>query len=177
MLPRLDMCPGCGYPHGRQACQDLFNDVALRVRALAWTDSMKTWRLMHDVYDIQHEEDFCGRYRGLAAHLGGVCWAIEFGGAETGYRALQQLIERNPWRDRPYPPAPGIPKARGSITVATLRDLDEPQLLISGVDRWARSAWVAYADLHVIAREWIQQALALPPGRHMHGRGDERRSS
>jgi hypothetical protein len=138
---------------------------------------MKTWRLMHDVYDIQHEEDFCGRYRGLAAHLGGVCWAIEFGGAETGYRALQQLIERNPWRDRPYPPAPGIPKARGSITVATLRDLDEPQLLISGVDRWARSAWVAYADLHVIAREWIQQALALPPGRHMHGRGDERRSS
>src|SRR5262249_16782598 len=119
----------------------------------------------------------CGRYRGLAAHLGGVCWAIEFGGAETGYRALQQLIERNPWGDRPYPPAPGIPKERGTITVATLRDLDEPQLLISGVDRWARSVWVAYAGLHDLARGWIHQALALPPGKYSPGARQGRGSS
>jgi hypothetical protein len=163
------VCPGCGFPSGRQACQDLFNDVALRVRALAWTDSMNTWRLMHDVYDIQHEEDFCARYRGLAMHLGGVCWAIEYGGAESGYRALQQLVERNPWQDLPYPPAAGIPRARGTVTVASLRDLGEPQLLIAGVDRWARSAWLAYASLQPLAREWVQQALALPPGGHAGG--------
>ncbi len=161
----LDPCPGCGFAGGRQACQELFDDVALRVRALAWTDSMKTWRLMHDTYDIQHEADFCGRYKGLMMHLGGVCWAIEFGGDESGYRALQQLVELNPWQDRPYPPPPGIPKARGTITVASLRDLGEPGLLIAGVDRWARSVWMAYADLHVVARGWVQQALALPPHR------------
>src|SRR5690606_33595967 len=52
-------CPGCGLAAGRAACQDTFNDVALRVRALAWTDSLKTWRLMHDVYNIQHPDEHC----------------------------------------------------------------------------------------------------------------------
>ena len=156
-----DSCPGCGFAQGRQACQDLFHDVALRVRALAWTDSLKTWRLMHDVYDIQHEEEFCGRYKGLAMHLGGVCWAIEHGGSESGYRALQKLVEQNPWKDAPYPPAPGIPQSRGAITIGSLASLAEPSLLIAGVDRWARATWVAYASLQPLAREWVQQALAL----------------
>src|ERR1043165_4177393 len=107
-----DTCPGCGYPGGRKACQEMFDEVALRVRALAWTGSLTTWRLMHDVYSIQHEEEFCGRWRGLIAHLGGVCWAIEHNGSEKGYRAIQKLIERDHLKDQPYPP-PGIPKDRG----------------------------------------------------------------
>jgi hypothetical protein len=122
---------------------------------------MKTWRLMHDVYDIQHEEEFCGRYKGLAMHLGGVCWAIEHSGSERGYRALQRLVEMDPWKHDAYPPSPGIPKARGTITVATLRDLDQPELLMSGVDRWARAAWLAYAGLQPFARDCVQRALAL----------------
>ena len=158
-------CPGCGLPDGRTACQDLFNDIALRVRALAWTDSMKTWRLMHDVYDIQHEEDFCGRYKGLVMHLGGVCWALEHDGSERGYRALQKLVERNPWAELAYPPAPGIPAARGTLTVALLRDANDPLSLINGVDRWARSVWMAYADLQPLAREWVHQALTQGGGR------------
>jgi hypothetical protein len=149
----------CGFPGGRQACQELFNDVSLRVRALAWTGSLQTWRLMHDVYSIQHEEEFCGRYRGLAAHLGGVCWALEHNASERGYRALQKLIERDPWKDDPYPPSPGIPASRGQFTVAVLKDLDSAPLLISGVDKWARSVWLAYRDLQPIAREWVVQAL------------------
>jgi hypothetical protein len=156
-----DPCPGCGFAGGRQACQDLFNDVALRVRALAWTDSLKTWRLMHDVYDIQHEEEYCGRYKGLVMHLGGVCWAIEHGGAERGYRALQRLVEQDPWKDLPYPPPPGIPKARGAITIGSLTSHAEPSVLVAGVDRWARATWVAFQPLQPLAREWVQQALAL----------------
>ena len=152
-------CYGCGHPAGRQACQDLFTDVALRVRALAWTGSMSTWRLMHDVYSIQHEEDFCGRWRGLIAHLGGVCWALEHNGSERGYRALQKLLERDHLKGEPYPPWPGIPKNRGDITAASLKDLDQPVLLTNGVDRWARSVWLAYAPLQPIAREWIKLAL------------------
>lgn len=149
----------CGYPGERQECQDLFNDVTLRVRALAWTGSLQTWRLMHDVYSIQHEEEFCGRYRGLVMHLGGVCWALEHDGSERGYRALQKLIERDLWKNDPYPPPPGIPKARGQFTVAVLKDLDQPALLINGVDKWARSAWVAYEPLHSLARGWVKRAL------------------
>jgi hypothetical protein len=160
-----DRCPGCGLAAGRNACQELFDDVSLRVRALAWTDSLKTWRLMHDVYAIQHEADFCGRYKGLVMHLGGVCWAIEHGGHERGYRALQQLVERREWTE-PYPPPPGIPAARGVVTIASLAEFTEPALLVAGVDRWARAAWVAYAPLQPLARDWVQQALALSPQRH-----------
>ena len=60
---------------------------------------------------------------------------------------LQRLVERNPWRDRPYPPPPGIPAERGSITIASLRDIDEPVRLMEAVDRWARSTWLAFAPL------------------------------
>lgn len=157
----VDPCAMCGFPAGRDACKAMFDDVALRVRALAWTGSLSTWRLMHDVYFIQHEEEYCGRFRGLVMHLGGVCWALEHGGNENGYRALQQLVERDPWKGLTYPPEPGIPKDRGKITVASLKDANEPERLVAGVDRWARAAWLAYAGLQPLARDWVKQALML----------------
>jgi hypothetical protein len=155
-------CPACGFADGAAECKDLFTEVTLRVRALAWTGSLRTWRLMHDVYSVQHEEDYCGRYRGLIMHLGGLCWALEHSGQEGGYRALQQYVELDLFASEPYPPPPGIPApaARGSITVAVLRELNEPERLAAGVDRWARAAWLAYAPLQPIAREWIRDALA-----------------
>ena len=153
-------CDLCGFPGGdRQACQDAFTDVSLRVRALAWTGSLTTWRLMHDVYSIQHEEDFCGRWRGLIAHLGGVCVALEFGGTERIYKALAKFIERDHLDGQPYPPPPGIPADRGAITVAILKDLHEPVLLGNGVDRWARSVWLAYEPLQPLARDWVRAAI------------------
>lgn len=159
--PPTNPCPGCGFKAGRSACQDLFNDVALRIRALAWTGSMQTWRLLHDTYDIQHEADFCGRYRGLIMHLGGVCLALEHGGEERDYRKLQKFVELDLWKDKPYPPEPGIPATRGVITVANLEEAESPERLIAGVDRWARSAWEAYKPLQPVAREWVRDALKI----------------
>ena len=157
----VEPCPACGFDLGHDACRDLFNDVTLRVRELAWTGSLPTWRLMHDVYFVQHEEEHCARYKGLVMHLGGLCWALEHDGSEPGYRALQQLVERNPWEGQPYPPAPGIPKDRGTVTIASLKDAASPDRLVAGVDRWARATWLAYADLQGVAREWVDQALKL----------------
>jgi hypothetical protein len=97
-------------------------------------------------------------------HLGGVCLALEYGGAESGYRQLQRLVDRDPWKELTYPPAPGIPKSRGAITIANLKDAQEAERLSAGVDRWARSAWQAYLPLQPIAREWVQQALSLKQG-------------
>lgn len=151
----------CGFPAGRDACKALFDDVSLRVRALAWTGSMSTWRLMHDVYFVQHEEEYCGRFTGLVMHLGGLCWGLEHGGNESGYRALQKLVERDPWKGLSYPPAPGIPQARGTVTVASLKDANEPERLVAGVDRWARAVWLSYAGLQPLARDWVKQAQML----------------
>jgi hypothetical protein len=114
---------------------------------------------MHDVYAIQHEEEYCGRWRGLIAHLGGVCLGLEHGGTERGYRALQKFIERDHLHGQPYPPPPGIPADRGAITVASLETFDQPVLLMNGVDRWARSVWLAYEPLQPLAREWVTRAL------------------
>ncbi len=152
-------CAGCGLAAGRQVCQDTFNDVSLRVRALAWTDSLKTWRLMHDVYALQHPDDQCTTYKDLIVHLCGVAWAIEHGGNERGHRQILQFASRPEWEHEPFPPAPGIPEARGSILVTSLARLAEPQLLVSGIDRWARATWMAYAALQLPAREWVQQAV------------------
>ena len=58
-------------------------------------------------------------------------------------RALQKLVERDPWPGLAYPPAPGIPKDRGTVTIASLKDATEPERLVAGVDRWARAAWLA----------------------------------
>ena len=161
MVDVPEICVQCGCPGGIDRCRELFHEITLRVRELAWTGSMKTWRLMHDVYFVQHEEQYCGRYKGLVMHLGGICWALEHGGQEKGYRALQRLVERDPWKELSYPPAPGIPQARGTITIASLRDAVEPEILMNGVDRWARATWLAFAPLQAMAREWVQQALAV----------------
>lgn len=131
------------------------------MRALAWTDSLKTWRLMHDVYSLQHPDELCPAFRELIIHLGGVGWALEHDGDERGYRALQQVAERSGWAHQPFPPPPGFPATRGTILVSSLERLSEPSLLVSGIDRWARSTWLAYAPLQPVAREWIQQAVQL----------------
>jgi len=160
-----DTCPGCGLPGDRKACQDLFNDVSLRVRALAWTDSLKTWRVMHDVYALQHPDDLCTSFKDLITHLGGVAWAIEHDGSERGHRALQQLASRSGWQHQSYPPEPGLPGRRGTILVSSLESLTEPPLLVAGIDRWARATWLAYSQLQAVARDWVQQAIPLMPDR------------
>jgi hypothetical protein len=47
------------------------------------------------------------------------------------------------------------------VTVASLKDANEPERLVAGVDRWARAAWLAYAGLQPLARDWVKQALML----------------
>lgn len=120
---------------------------------------------MHDVYALQHPAEHCQTHKDLILHLGGVAWALEHGGAEPGYRALQQVAGRPSWQDEPFPPAPGFPEQRGSILVTSLARLTEPALLVSGIDRWARATWVAYATLQPAAREWVHQAQQLVPDR------------
>jgi hypothetical protein len=159
-----DTCSGCGLAGGRAYCQDLFNDASLRVRALAWTDSLKTWRLMHDVYALQHPEDLCTTWKDLVVHLGGVAWALEHDGSERGHRALLQLAGRKADTE-PFPPPPGWPASRGTVLVNSLEKLGEPMLLVAGIDRWARATWLAYTALQPQAREWLQQASLLTPDR------------
>ena len=162
----------CGFPDGAEACRHLLYELQARFRALGTGGDLATWRTLHDVYAVQHEEEFCGRAKGLVAHLGGLCVAIEHHGHEQVYRKLAKLVERVPSHRRPagvaspglgdayaYPPAAEIPAARGTLTIARLRSVDDVPGLSRAIDEWARSTWAAFATLQPVARAWVKDAL------------------
>jgi hypothetical protein len=130
-------------------CQALFDEF--RVREIAeLAPSYAPTRLTIDVYCLQHPERYCVSAKSLAAHLTGVCWALEHGISEGGLRELQRRLESR--RDLVKPP---IPVDHGKLTVADIATVAGADEYTKALDRWARSTWAAYADLHEIAREWI----------------------
>lgn len=110
-------------------------------------------RLTIDVYCLQHPERYCASAKSLAAHLTGLCWALEHGISEGGLRQLQRRLEAR--RDLVKPP---IPSARGKLTVADIAEVAGADEYMAALDRWARSTWEAYADLQESARAWIGPA-------------------
>jgi hypothetical protein len=103
-----DACPRCDAP----GC------AAIRAEMLALG---ALTRAAHDAYSVQHEEKYCGRAKGLAAHLGGLCVAVEHRAHPNVYRQLHRWLDRTDWRRVPYPPPAGIPAARGAVTIADAR--------------------------------------------------------
>ena len=146
-----EACAGCGLhiAGGTAGCQALFDEFRVReVAELAL--SYAPTRLTIDVYCLQHPERYCVSAKSLAAHLTGLCWALEHGISEGGLRLLQRRLDTR--RDLVKPP---IPAARGKLTVADVAAVAGPDEYMRALDRWARSTWEAYADLHETARAWI----------------------
>jgi len=109
------------------------------------------------VYCLQHPESYCVSAKSLAAHLIGLCWALEHGGGEGGLHELQRRFNR-----RIEFVKPAIPASRGEITIADIASVDGPDEYLQALDGWARSTWAAYAGLHETARAWIH--LPTPGG-------------
>jgi len=122
--------------------------------------SYASTRLTIDIYCLQHPDDYCVSAKSLAAHLTGLCWALEHGGDEWGLRALQR------WLNTARLDKPPIPEHRGELTIA---DVSSASDYLGAQNRWARSTWAAYADLHDLARGWILTATRI-----VGGRGDDR---
>jgi Family of unknown function (DUF5946) len=131
------------------SCQALFDEF--RVREVAeLARSYTSTRLTIDVYCLQHPERYCVSAKSLAAHLTGLCWALEFGGSESGLRKLQRKLN-----GRVELVKPAIPASHGDLTVADIVAVSGPEDYLLALDRWAHSTWMAYADLHATARAWI----------------------
>ena len=99
--------------------------------------------------------------KSFAAHLCGLCIAIETGNDEEAMRALQQWLSTNPDLDKP-----ALPKARGHLTIKHLDGLVDPTEYGAAVQEWARSAWDAYCDLHLTAREWLSRSRSTARRRY-----------
>ena len=155
MSPDQEACPSCGAPEigGVAGCQAAFDRLSARL-STGLGPPYVVRRLAVDSYCLQHPDRYCVSAKSLAAHLTGLGWALEFGGGESGLKSLQA------WLNGPVKLSkPSLPSSFGPLTVL---DVESGDLLAASIDRWARSIWDAYAEIHAMAREWIRQVT----GRH-----------
>lgn len=129
-------CPDCGAPLGGQdGCRARFE--TLSVRAASDLAYARLHRLAVDASALQHPDEYCRSAKSLAAHLTGVCAAVEQG-AETDRinNDVQRWLSRNPPLERPTPPA-----SHGTFTIGDLgTDL-------AAVRTWAACVWEAWIGL------------------------------
>jgi hypothetical protein len=149
-------CPECGAPgeDGARSCKARFDE--LLARDFSDVRYGRVHRLMVDAYALQHPDAYCRSARSLAAHLGGLCVAFEYDGQRVVHEALRRWIESAALVK------PGLPAARGVVTIAEAFRAGDPLVYQEAVHRWAKSVWDAHAGVHEIARGWLRQALAMP---------------
>ena len=144
-------CPQCGAAGAAtsEACELRFQSLSLE----RFDDSelASDWRLIVDCYSVQHDP-YIKSGRSLAAHLTGVCIALEHGGDAALFRAAQQWLSRTRELARP-----AVPASRGEVTIDdVIRAAPEERHAV--VKRWAESAWAAWGEQQGLARAWIAEA-------------------
>jgi hypothetical protein len=102
----------------------------------------------------KHPERYCVSAKSLAAHLTGLCWALEYSGHLSGLKALQRWLDGRARIDKPE-----LPAFRGALTVADVIGATNPEERAAAIGRWARTTWEAYSDLQALARRWVEEAL------------------
>lgn len=143
-------CTGCGLlVEGRTAgCREIFTALGVR----AWEDARigRLHWISVDAYALQHPDEFCASAKSFAAHLTGLCAALEHADDPTLRPALQR------WLNGGSPVTkPDLPDVRGSLTIAGVQAAAETSDYERVVEAWTRDVWAAYAPLQALAREWI----------------------
>jgi hypothetical protein len=111
----------------------------------------RDWRLIVDCYSLQHDTYILSG-RSLAAHLTGVCIALEHDGDLALLRAVQQWLGRIREIVKP-----AVPEHRGDVTIDDVIAA-APEDRHAVVLRWAHAAWAAWSAHQMLARDWIVTA-------------------
>lgn len=154
--PAATACSGCGLvvAGGLEGCQSIFDDESARQYGDPRYAARR--RMVVDTYCLQHPERYCVSATSLAAHLTGLCIAMDHRGREEELNgAVQRWLSR-----RPELVKPPLPVTRGPLTIAAVRDTTELIDHRAAVDGWARGTWDAYAALHQVARAWVAPIAA-----------------
>jgi hypothetical protein len=149
-LPGETVCPECGLRTTITApsCAALWNQLLAR----DYTQPAlfgRFHRMAVDAYCLQHAP-YIESAKSLAAHLCGMCIALEHGNDPEALRQLQQWLSGNPRLAKPT-----LPSFRGSVTIGDVYSINDPAEFGRAVEAWALSAWEAYRALHPIASEWL----------------------
>jgi hypothetical protein len=149
-----DGCLGCGagVAGGRTGCQRLFDEVV--AREFGYYRGGKIHRLTVDAYRLQHPEEYMRSGKSFAAHLTGLCAAIEFEDSLEINRVVQKWLSRNPVIDKPA----SLPDRRGDLTIIYIHRAANAEEHTKRVREWAHAVWSAWAEHHDLARQLISKA-------------------
>lgn len=147
-----ESCSGCGLvtAGGTSGCQAIFDELAAR----AWSDVAygRIHRLAVDVYCLQHPDAYMESAKSAAAHILGVCAALEHENNPLIVHMIHQWLSGPSRLEKP-----AIPAFRGATTVADIAAAPaDPAQYARAVRNWARTTWAAYASLHPVARAWLK---------------------
>lgn len=149
-------CPQCGAPsvEGREECQELFEEVI--GREFSQPALFVVHRLTVDAYSLQHPDPYLQSAKSTAAHLTGLCWALEFEGGPSVSRALSKWLDGTPELTEITPPPP---ERRGAHTVQHVHQTQKAVEHRKAVEEWAGSVWDAWSEYHAQARSWVKEAM------------------
>jgi uncharacterized damage-inducible protein DinB len=111
-------------------------------------------RLTVDTYSLQHADPYMISAKSFAAHLTGMCCAMEHDGDHHLLRTLQQWLSGKR-EDLEKPP---LLQDVGELTIAHILDAPDAAEHERLVREWASNVWNAYAVYHDLARDWIDTA-------------------
>lgn len=149
-----DICADCGacVAEGKAGCLKLFEEILAR----EFSDYRygKIHRLTVDTYSLQHPDAYMRSGKSFAAHLTGMCAAIEYENAFVVNQTVQKWLSTNPAIEKPAQ----IPIHRGTLTITHIHGAADADEHIERVREWARDVWAAWSEHHALARQFIGDA-------------------
>jgi hypothetical protein len=150
-------CTGCGIvvAEGTRGCRTMFDELSIR----QWYSPLAypVRRMIVDTYAMQHPDEFCASAKSFAAHLTGLCAALEHADHPNLLRVLLEWLDSQPALVKP-----ALPAHRGRVTIVDTCQASCVEEVHATADRWARSVWQACEALQPQARAWVAEALARP---------------
>lgn len=137
---------------GRVGCQRMFEEVL--VKDYSDYRYAKTHRLKVDAYSLQHPDSYMRSGKSFAAHLTGMCAALEYEDSFAVNQAVQKWLNGARTIDKPAP----LPEHRGDLTILYIHGAADPAEHHKRVREWAHSVWRAWSEYHDLARRWISEA-------------------
>ena len=145
-----DMICRCGHP-SKEKCAVIWNETL----AKEFSDFRygRVHRLTVDTYSLQHPDVYMISSKSYAAHLTGMCVAMEYDNDSGLLKILQKWLNGKKELEKPE-----LLQNVGRLTISHLvaaRDGIEHMRLVK---EWSAGVWSAYSVHHALAKEWIEQA-------------------
>ena len=111
-------------------------------------------RLTVDTYSLQHPEAYMRSGKSFAAHLTGVCAALDYEDTFDINGVVQKWLSGNPPINKPS----RLPPDRGRLTIKYIHGATDAEEHTRRVREWAQSVWDAWGEHHTLAKQLIGEA-------------------